>query len=237
MSILPIIAMLLLGSLGIKLFLQGNLTLYIHPRYVVFAVIMNVICLAAALIALIVYAAQKEARAIPKRPSMLTLGVIALCLLALLAPPSPLQSSLVDKRYTIPQTDTAADQCNEPPADSATLSFQDWDALLSNCTNPELYKNTPVNLTGFVYEGQGISTTTVFPLARFVVSCCAIDAQPLIMLVKESGWANKYKVDDWVSVRGYMEVETVNGQRRAVIIPISVQKISQPKSPYEFIGQ
>lgn len=117
----------------------------------------------------------------------------------------------------------------EPESSSNMLDF------ISRVINyPDRPIEGTVELTGFVQS----STVDGFVLARFVMSCCAADAQPLLVTVR---WAGDHPpVDGWAVVTGThvpppegtppeerFEVENI------VVEATSVEEIPQPRQPYE----
>lgn len=115
----------------------------------------------------------------------------------------------------------------EPP--STMLDF------ISQVVNaPDRPIEGTVELTGFVQS----STEDGFVLARFVMSCCAADAQPLLVTVRWSG--AHPPVDGWATIEGThvpapegippedrFEVENI------VVDASSVDEVPQPRQPYE----
>ena len=106
----------------------------------------------------------------------------------------------------------------------------DWSRLLATNQDPNYYANRPAVISGFVYD-SGLGTDTVW-LARFVVTCCAVDAQPVGVPVRIANWADQYDEDDWLEVEGtFTLLETATGQE-IVLQPESVTQIDIPEDPY-----
>jgi uncharacterized repeat protein (TIGR03943 family) len=99
----------------------------------------------------------------------------------------------------------------------------------------------PVTLVGFVTEDPAIDEG--FVLARFVVSCCAADAQPMLVHISYDRYAGDVPpVDTWVEVTGEhvpAPPDTTPGERifteNVRVDATEVTVIDQPANPYETI--
>lgn len=97
----------------------------------------------------------------------------------------------------------------------------------------------PVTLVGFVTEDPAIDEG--FVLARFVVSCCAADAQPMLVHISYDRYAGDVPpVDTWVEVTGEhvpAPPGTTPGERilteNVRVEATEVTVIDQPTNPYE----
>jgi uncharacterized repeat protein (TIGR03943 family) len=94
----------------------------------------------------------------------------------------------------------------------------------------------PVTLVGFVTADDEI--TDGFVLARFVMSCCAADAQPLLVRIRYDGAVPE--LDSWVEVTGThvpAPEDLPEGERpftRNIVLDADeVVPIDQPAEPYE----
>jgi uncharacterized repeat protein (TIGR03943 family) len=67
-------------------------------------------------------------------------------------------------------------------------------------------------------------------LTRMVITHCVIDAQPASVPVQISGWKSQYAVGDWVQVKGTVHA---SADGKLSVVPATVSKIPQPKDPYE----
>jgi uncharacterized repeat protein (TIGR03943 family) len=73
--------------------------------------------------------------------------------------------------------------------------------------------------------------TLYFYVARFVVQCCAVDAQPIGLPVRAPE-AGSLEAGAWVDVEGEIVVGEVAGRRRAVVAAVAVRPTSPPEQPY-----
>ena len=75
----------------------------------------------------------------------------------------------------------------------------------------------------------------MFYVSRFVVTCCAVDAQPLGVPVYLPGWQSTLEADTWVEVSGPFASNPSRSSTQAiVIVPDSVEAVEQPREPYLF---
>jgi putative membrane protein len=72
-------------------------------------------------------------------------------------------------------------------------------------------------------------------VARFLVTCCAVDAQPLAVPVLLPGWQDEFAADDWVEVTGgFAPNPTTGATEPMVLVPDTVTEIEQPAQPYVY---
>jgi putative membrane protein len=94
--------------------------------------------------------------------------------------------------------------------------------------DPAAFSGQNVDVTGFVYRGEGYADDT-FLVARFTISCCVADSVAIGLPVT---WADDLRQDTWVRVQGQLVTGTINGETRAVVQPSSVEIVEQPEHPY-----
>ncbi|MEM8503567.1 MAG: TIGR03943 family protein [Cyanobacteria bacterium P01_D01_bin.1] len=111
----------------------------------------------------------------------------------------------------------------------------DWIRLVNVYPEPDAYEGDGVNLSGFVIHPESWPEDYLM-VSRFVLTCCAADAYPVGLPVKLSETATRedYAVDSWLSVRGQMQTETLDGRRQLAIAPSALRPIEEPKNPYEY---
>lgn len=234
-----ILATIILANLvTVKLYFAGHLTLYIHPRYVLFTIIMNCISLAIAGIVVITIITRKihtkSAGNSLGVPSFIAILLAFLVLAGLIFPAKSLSSTTVNQRTITKNTD-GAPVCPDIDESSPPKEFQDWDRLLNDCDEPLKYQGHSVIIEGFVYDSHGLNTADTFSLARFKISCCAVDAQPMLLTIAEQNWASNFKPNQWLHVEGSVQPKWVNGKLTAIIEPKNIKKIPQPQDPYDFL--
>lgn len=68
-------------------------------------------------------------------------------------------------------------------------------------------------------------------LFRFVMTCCAADAQPVAVVLKADDLADLAE-DQWIRVTGTARLTEVDGRERPLLTAESVEKIDPPSNPY-----
>ncbi|WP_440694820.1 TIGR03943 family putative permease subunit [Clavibacter nebraskensis] len=236
--------------------ITGQLGLYIHPRYFVFTGIMAVIGLVATVAGFALRpadaadghdhdhgsAAEPSAGArasLRARASRVAVAaVVTITVVAVLVlPPRTLTTSTVTQRALNSSTvasDAAPDQELLGTSDFSTLSVKDWSQLLAQTTDPTFFTSKSVDITGFV-SADPDDPEDVFYVTRFVVTCCAVDAQPVGVPVYQPGWSSTLQKDEWVRVTGPFASNPSAGSRQPLaVMPQGVQQVDQPADPYVY---
>lgn len=118
-------------------------------------------------------------------------------------------------------------------ADYSTYGLREWAALLRQSTHPEGLIATPFSGIGFVTASE--ESEDSFVLTRFVVSHCAIDAQPVGVTVYSPGWEDRFEVGSWVTVDGAFAIAPDASAASPVsVAPESVDTTAEPDVPYEY---
>jgi uncharacterized repeat protein (TIGR03943 family) len=239
-------ALALLGVIAtLWLAATGRLTLYVHPRYTLLTVIMAVL----ALLVLVLLAAVGVSPAAHEhrdhdhvtrvsafgRLLVWSKAAVLICaaLALLVIPPATLSSSarqnreLVTSGQALESTKVAA----LVGADPATFSVKDWAALLSQ-GGPEAVLGKQVNLSGYVLDR---GKEDVFFIARLVVSCCAVDAQPIGVPVYRPGWRAEVEPGAWITIQGAFVNNPSRDSQESLAIGVgSLANIEEPDQPYVF---
>ena len=232
--------------------LGGRLDYYVHPRYLVFTVIM-------ATIALLLCAAR--AVMILRRPTvehdhddedddpppstrvqavLSTLAVIVAAGLAvgmILFPPATLSSATALQRdltggSTVAGGSSLSSAQSSSNAAFAKFSVLDWSSLLHQTTDVSFYAGKPVDVDGFITPSPK-DGANMFYLTRFVITCCAVDAQPVGVPVYLPSWRDSYQSDEWLTVSGGFEANrSTTSTDPIALVPAGVKKISAPNDPY-----
>lgn len=250
-SLATYLAISLFNAYVLILFFEGDLTLYIHPRYVLFTVVLNVASLAACSAGFVLAARRATggfgaaAGGALWRPS-LTFVVAALVLAAAyVLPASTLSSGTADQRSDnlntagAPSADdsgtlAAFDTGSTPTlSDAATadLAIDDWTAAFGAEPSPGFYEDKEVDVVGFVFRPDGVPQD-VFYVSRFVVTCCAVDAQPIGLPVRYPGWEDRFEEDAWVRVEGSFAEAGEGVSEPAVVEPGRISPTEEPQNPY-----
>ena len=221
----------------------NQLILYIHPRYVVFTVVMAVLALALVVASFVLRPGHQHPE--PQRTSQkllfATAGVLglAVALAMIIIPPATLTSATVAQR-DINGSGVGADLRSVDEAaeatDSAFAAFTvlDWASLLRQTSDTAFYAGKPVDVTGFITEDPD-DAANVFYVSRFVVTCCAVDAQPVGVPVYLPGWKDSYSLDDWVQVTGQFSANpSASSAQQIALDPAQLTPVGEPAEPYLF---
>lgn len=222
----------------------GQLILYIHPRYVVFTVIMAAIGLAL-VIGSFWSRPDHDHADDGKKPgrvgSVLSvigfLVTVGVAVSLVVVPPATLTTATADQRVINASQINANSKSVEsaasaPTGASARFTVADWSSLLRQTSDATFYRDKPVDVTGFVTADKS-DPDNVFYVSRFVITCCAVDAQPLGVPVYLPGWKAGFAQDDWVRIKGTFDTDPSSASKEPIALrPTSEAKVSQPSDPY-----
>lgn len=229
----------------------GQLVLYIHPRYVVFTMVLSGIALVILVAAVL---ARRHAHAhahvhdefdepdVPRGRSrvialaaFVTAAVAAVLLLAL--PPATLSSETASQRDVIGSSSSAdaetfADADAAPTAAFAAFTVLEWSALLRQTQDPVFYDGKPVDVVGFITPDPA-GSPDIFYVSRFKITCCAVDAAPSGIPVHYPDWSTEFAADDWVQVAGGIGTNPNSDSELALaVLPATVTPVEEPGDPY-----
>jgi uncharacterized repeat protein (TIGR03943 family) len=241
--------------------LVGHLDLYINPRYSVFTIVLAAVGVPASIAGLVVIArgyghthgddadehehggrsgaAGRRTRiALGGAAALVTIGVTVAMLVL---PPTTLSARTAQQRSVDSATlsnatgsEAAVSLLGSEGVDTSQYGVKDWAALIRQTTDTTALVGKQVRLSGFVVPGQDGS----FTLTRFVISCCAVDAQPVgLGVVTDAGDRPDAVPDEgqWVTVTGALAANPdQSADARIVIKAAKVAEIAQPKDPYEY---
>jgi len=232
----------------------GQLGLYIHPRYFVFTTVMAVIAAVLTIAAFVVvpggdpeygddaeheqHAHGEQARG--GRRSLAVAGSVLVTVLAagalLVLPPATLTTSTVDQRDLNASVagPAAAGSAELAGGDQSSFSVKDWASLIRQGAGDEFVVGKTATLTGFVTPDPD-DPENVFYVARFVVTCCAVDAQPVGVAVYSPDWESRFPVDSWVEVTGTFGANpSLDSLQTIAITPDAIDATSRPSQPYVY---
>lgn len=242
---LTLVAVIATVWLGIT----GQLGLYIHPRYYVFTIIMAGIA-----IILIIGASAAVPRADEhdehddpdlqtRRPILAITGALAATVIVgaaivalLIVPPATLTSAAVEQRSLNGSSSTLTNASTTQNAsdDTSAYTVKDWATLIRQGSDADALTGKTATLTGFVTPDPD-DPDNVFYIARFVVTCCAVDAQPVGVPVYSPNWSGTYAIDSWVTATGTFDANpSVLSTATTVLQPDTLTEISQPAEPYVY---
>lgn len=216
------------GAYLLYAFWTGALYFYIHPIYILPTVAAGLL-----LLALAAAARRGEGPGGHGTPTPLAVALLALPLaLGFLLPPRPLGLSTAAQRGV---DLTPLGRIEEAPEFRVGLrpeafTIKDWVKALQADPEPSRHAGKLARVIGFVYRDDRLPGDW-FLVARFVVQCCAVDAQPVGLPVRAAD-GRVPEQGGWVAVEGAWEVAEVGGQRRAVIAATAVAPTERPAQPY-----
>ncbi|WP_371740700.1 TIGR03943 family protein [Frigoribacterium sp. CFBP 13712] len=257
---------LVVGVATLWLAATGQLILYIHPRYVVFTVIMIAIGMVLSIGVLALAPARGDddhdhdhpgghdhdadpaAALRPRRPrrgraaargiavgaGALVTIVMAVALVAL--PPATLTSATAGQRDVNSSTaaldGTSVDDATGASDETyASFSILDWAGLLRQTTDLSFYQGKTADLVGFVVPSG--DDPDVFYVSRFIITCCAVDAQPVGVPVYLPDWREQVDADDWIDVSGGFQANQSGATDDPIaLVPDELEKVGQPRDPY-----
>jgi len=236
-------------SATLWLAIAGELVLYIHPRYIVFTIIMAVLAVgfvvASACVRPHASHDSDEGADVPigRWPKLLTLTAVGLATalaVSMVALPATTLTSATAQQRDINSTvlDLGTTDVASVTAGSAgafeTFSVVDWASLLRQTSDLSFFANKPVVVSGFI-TADPEDPENLFYVARFVVTCCAVDAQPVGVPVYAPNWRSSFKIDDWVEVRGEFATNPSQSSKQPLAVdPSDITPIEQPREPYLF---
>jgi uncharacterized repeat protein (TIGR03943 family) len=233
------------GILLLEYWINGKLSLLIHPSYNPLSVIAGILLLAiAAYRAWTLIQQRKSAQPLPtmQHLSLLPNGVgsvllLSVALMAMVITPQPFSSQTAIQRgvgdiITNTQVKPQSFRATTKPEDRSLI---DWMRTLQVMPEPETYVGQKVKVQGFVIYPENFSPQ-YFRITRFIVTCCAADAYPVSLPVKlTSGDRTQYPKDSWFEIEGSIVVETIADQRQIVIqAQQPLKPIPQPARPYDY---
>ncbi|KQO60016.1 TIGR03943 family putative permease subunit [Curtobacterium sp. Leaf261] len=232
---------------------SGHLDLYINPRYSVFTLVLALVGVVASVAGLVAVARPRgheheheheprrgsSGRVLARR-SATTVGAVvsvAIVVAMLVLPPTTLSARTAEQRSVDTGSLTTATGASDSVAllgngslDTSHFGVKDWAAVIRETTDTSSLVGKRVTLTGFVVPSAGSGSFTV---TRFVISCCAVDAQPVGVGVTTD--ASVPDADRWVRVTGALAANPdTASSARLVLRAASVTPVARPSDPYEY---
>jgi uncharacterized repeat protein (TIGR03943 family) len=168
--------------------------------------------------------------------AVVTIGVTVAMLVL---PPTTLSARTAQQRSVDSATlsnatgsESAVQLLGSEGVDTSKYGVKDWAALIRQTTDTTALVGKQVELSGFVVPGDD----GFFTLTRFVISCCAVDAQPVgLGVVTGDGTGTVPDEGQWVTVRGALAANPdQSADARIVVKAAKITDIAQPEDPYEF---
>jgi uncharacterized repeat protein (TIGR03943 family) len=152
--------------------------------------------------------------------------------------PKPLQTDTPSANSTSPETAVEQQpflledhmQLSTPQNKPLTDSTENRVTLLDIAMSQDSMLGKEVVTLGRVYRADDLPKGHI-AIFRFAITCCAADAQPVGMLIKTEA-KDLPESDQWVEIRGKLELHQIEGQDQFVIIAKDITNIEAPKMPY-----
>lgn len=248
----------LLTVATVWLALSGRLGLYIHPRYFVFTVVMVAIGGVAVLAGFLLgkrsdahghdHAADAHdhvdllAPEPPRPPGRLRTGlavagsaaIVLVAAVALVAlPPTTLSASLAGDREVNASIDTSDDAPVLVGGDTSAFTVKDWAVLIRQGGSDAVLRSADPTIMGFIVPIEGSADS--FSVARYSITCCAVDAQPFGVTVVMPGWQDSLEPGQWVEASGrFVENPDASATNGWVLESSGTVAIEEPSDPYVF---
>lgn len=208
------------------LYFSKQLLYFVHPRYEIFTLVAGMVGIVVGIIAIFKTLSKGS------KLQFVHLGIVVVFIGLLFVRTKPLASATLTQRISDINLANFSNKkelnLEDLSVDTTLYSMGDWVSLALNPDLVESMNGKAVKMSGFVYLKENRKENE-FYMARFVVTCCAVDARPLgFDVVLPNGEASTLKVDEWVEVVGHFEV--TNGE--AKIVADSLTKIETPSTPY-----
>lgn len=223
--------------------ITNQLILYIHPRYVLFTVVMALFALVFIIASTVTQGLRSQEQRQTRWQALLSASAVVLAVVIagamIVVPPATLTSATVSQRDINGAGidtggQTLADASAAPSSAFANFTVRDWASLLRQTSDLAFYGGKPVDVVGFVTADPD-DPANVFYVSRFMITCCAVDAQPVGVPVYLPGWEEKYPLDAWVQVKGELSSNpSSESQQGIALVPDEVSLVDQPAEPYLF---
>jgi putative membrane protein len=215
-----------IGAMLLRKTWDGQLPLYIHPRYTPLVLAAALVILALGAFRLWHVAGWPQA--LRGRLGMYGL-LLAPLLLGVLIPAKPAGSALVDPRQ-LNTVGRAYRSANVLASDDSTRwTLLDW--MFARYTlQPDEASGKPVDVVGFVYHAPG-RPADEFYVVRYLLACCVADRSGVSLPVRwpqAAGLAN----DQWVRVTGTIELRPGDGPPELLVANAQVAPVAPPAEPY-----
>jgi uncharacterized repeat protein (TIGR03943 family) len=228
----------------------NQLILYINPSYVVFTVIMAAIGLVLVVASFVTKPEHDhdhdndhdDRDGAPRRFSgplsvAATLLTLVVAVGLVVVPPATLTTATADQRVVNSTgvgagTKTVGAAASAPTGAFAKFTVQDWSSLLRQTSDASFYHNKTADVVGFISKDPD-DPDNEFYVTRFVITCCAVDAQPVGVPVYLPNWKSALRTNQWVKVIGaFVSNPSSKSQEAIALVPTSTTKVDQPSDPY-----
>ncbi len=202
----------------------GKLTLYVHPRYSLFTIIMSIL-------ALILLLPQITSAYENDEVTMATYFALGVAVISLVLPAQSLSPKIATYRSasiggsTTSQNLTVFDSFSQ---DASRFTLQDWVAVFSSSPNQTQIEGQRVKISGFIFENESQQRF----LGRFKLTCCAVDATPLGIALADSDLVRERWIGSWYEVEGTFVYSESKQQFELQVS--TLRGIAEPEQPYVY---
>lgn len=221
----------------IKVYVTGEIALYVHPKMNVYILICGIIFAILALLNFENMLTDKENRL----NKSLLIFIIPLCL-ALFVPPTSLSGSTIQNKgmnlAIYSNSNNNKPSSPEPVAkpnegveikvtgDNFTQTMYDLHGQLDQ------YIGQTIQISGYIFKDETFKSNE-FVIGRTMVACCTADAS-LIGLKCENPKEQELKNDDWYVVTGKINKVNLDGTQIPGIEVTSMEKTNKPVNQYVY---
>jgi len=212
---------------------HGDLTLYIHPRYVVFTVVLTVI--GGVLLVLAAWFSVTRPDPLghghdhaPRRGPFAAIVsavlVVVAALALLIAPPAVLSG---ERALTSTAATSGGGDVTAPVlvgSDPTRFSLRDWASILGAGSTASDLVGQQADVTGFVL----LDAAGTARVGRYAVTCCTVDAQLFAVRIEKSSLPAGAETGTWVHVTGTF----TDDDGTTVLSPDSIEEVPEPDDPY-----
>jgi putative membrane protein len=208
----------------IYIYFNGTLQLYIHPRYLNFTFGFVLV----GLMLLTIDSAMSKSYLVSKSGWL----VVVVAAVSLFLPPQSLSGQIAVSRENQSQY-----QNNSPlqttydsfSSDLTRFGVADWSRLLSSSPSPNQVVGKQASVDGFIFENEQSQRF----IARFQLTCCAVDATPLTVPLLSSERVDDLQLNSWVQIIGIMVISD-SSEYPFQLDVTEIQQIPEPKDPYVY---
>ena len=255
LSLLDIFAITSWGLLLFKYWFTGELNLLIHPNYFILVIITSIILLIISLFKIYQLVSKIKSIVINDNYSsnnfhsnLLPQGWAATILflvafVGLITKPIVLASQVAMQRGV---TDSLPPTTQQPQAFTTNdipeqRSLIEWVRTLNAYPEPDNYAGQKANIKGFVLYLDQLPDNYLY-LSRFILTCCAVDAYPVGIIVELPESRRNYPPDSWLKIQGVMTTQILpspddsitKDKRQLVLRAKTINSIPTPRNPYEY---
>lgn len=215
-------SIVIVSAVIVWLYSTGSLTLYIHPRYTVFTLLLSLLGGIIVFADFLMHTPYKLPRS--------TVLIVLLAVVAVSLPPQSLSAQLAGTRAQSSGSSAVILQSSVDAfsSDLTRFDIRDWDAFLRSSPDPNSVIGKKATVDGFLYRKQN----QLF-LARYQLTCCAVDATPLVLPLRLNEIDITQPDGTWFRAEGTM-IAVPDSEYPLQLQPTLLTEIAEPEVPYVF---